>query len=79
MHPTQPNELSGTTKNNIHKTKTENIQMIVVLDQDTAFPTIQGTRRSITPDLLIPKPATIAGFFIGNSLHQSWVLTAYAK
>ena len=53
--------------------------MIIVLYQNPAFPTIQSTRWPETSNLLIPKPATIASFFIGDSFHQARILTAHAK
>jgi hypothetical protein len=39
-------------------------EMVIVLYQYAALAAIQCTRRSITPDLLVPKPSAPSGFFI---------------
>lgn len=39
------------------------------------FPAIQCPRWSKTPNLFIPKPASLPCFFIRNAFHQAWILT----
>lgn len=39
-----------------------------------AFSTVHGTRGSIAPHLLVPKPSVLRRFLVGNTLHQPGIL-----
>jgi hypothetical protein len=55
------------------------LQMVIILYQYPTLSTIQGTRWSETPHLLVPKPASFSRFFVGHSFHQARILTTDTK
>lgn len=52
------------------------LQVIIVLNQNSAFTAIKGTRRTEASYLLIPKPTTFSGFFV---LDGKRLMTMYVK
>jgi hypothetical protein len=55
------------------------VQVIVILYQNAAFPTVQGSWGTIAPHLLVPEPTSFASFFVCDSFHQPGVATANAR
>jgi hypothetical protein len=53
--------------------------VVIVLNQYTAFPTIESAGRSKAPDLLVPEPAAFSSLLVLHPLHQTGISTADAR